>query len=34
MAAFHNKTILGKHLLIQFNVLGFEVLGKDYPRKR
>ncbi len=29
MAAFHNKTVLAKYLLTQFNVLGFEALGKD-----
>lgn len=29
MAAFHNKTVLAKYLFTQFNVLGFEALGKD-----
>ena len=29
MAAFHNKIVLGKYLLTQFNVLGFEALSKD-----
>ncbi|MFD0976817.1 DEAD/DEAH box helicase family protein [Salinimicrobium gaetbulicola] len=29
MAAFHNKTVLAKYLLTQFNVLGFEALAKD-----
>ncbi|QED36703.1 hypothetical protein FK178_02775 [Antarcticibacterium arcticum] len=29
MAAFHNKTVLAKYLLSQFNVLGFEALAKD-----
>ena len=29
MATFHNKLVLNKYLLSQFNVLGFEALAQD-----